>query len=182
MAQSLLLDGKIAVISGAASLRGIGMATAKLFAEHGAKIAILDLDETAASEAAALLGADHRGYACNVTDKESCLTAVARVVAEFGGIDVLINNAGITQPVKTLDIDPASWDRILDVNLRGVLYLSQAVLPHLQQRGGGAIAGAGGRAASGWAGAGAAGGASPASRAALRSARSGTVAVMAWGW
>lgn len=140
MTQSLLLDGKIAVISGAASLRGIGMATARMFAAQGAKVAILDLDETAASEAASLLGEGHRGYACDVTDKESCVAAVGRVVAEFGGIDILINNAGVTQPVKTLDIDPASWDRILDVNLRGVLYLSQAALPHLQKRGGGSIA------------------------------------------
>ncbi|PWC41897.1 SDR family NAD(P)-dependent oxidoreductase [Azospirillum sp. TSO22-1] len=140
MAHSLLLDGKVAVISGAASLRGIGMATAKLFAEHGARIAVLDLDEKAAAEAAALIGPAHRGYACNVTDKASCQSAVERVAADLGGIDVLINNAGITQPVKTLDIDPASWDRILDVNLRGVLYLSQVVIPYLQKRGGGAIA------------------------------------------
>ncbi len=140
MQTSSLLDGKVAVISGAASLRGIGMATAKMFAQHGATVAILDLDEKAATEAAAQLGPQHRGYACNVTDKAACQTAAERVAADLGGIDVLINNAGITQPVKTLDIDPASWDRILDVNLRGVLYLSQAVIPHMQKKGGGAIA------------------------------------------
>ncbi|WP_448191096.1 SDR family NAD(P)-dependent oxidoreductase [Azospirillum sp. sgz301742] len=140
MQNSLLLAGKVAAISGAASLRGIGMATAKLFAEHGAKIAILDLDEKAAAEAAASIGPEHRGYACNVTDKAGCQAAAKRVVADFGRIDILINNAGITQPVKTLDIDPASWDRILDVNLRGVLYLSQAVIPHMKENGGGAIA------------------------------------------
>nr|WP_274390079.1 SDR family NAD(P)-dependent oxidoreductase [Azospirillum doebereinerae] len=138
--QSSLLDGKVAVISGAASLRGIGMATARLFAEHGATIAILDLDGKAAAEAAALIGPAHRGYACNVTDRAGCQTAVDQVVAELGGVDILINNAGITQPVKTLDIDPASWDRILDVNLRGVLYLSQAAIPAMKTRGGGAIA------------------------------------------
>lgn len=140
MQQSSLLAGKVAVISGAASLRGIGMATAKLFAEHGAKIAILDLDGKAAAEAAASIGSEHRGYLCNVTDKAGCVTAAERIVADFGKIDILINNAGITQPVKTLDIDPASWDRILDVNLRGVLYLSQAVIPYMKTNGGGAIA------------------------------------------
>lgn len=139
MQHSPLLGGKVAAISGAASLRGIGMATARLFAEHGATVAILDLDGKAAAEAAALIGPEHRGYACNVTDQPGCQAVVERVVADLGGIDVLINNAGITQPVKTLDIDPPSWDRILDVNLRGVLYLSQAVIPVMKRRGGGSI-------------------------------------------
>jgi NAD(P)-dependent dehydrogenase (short-subunit alcohol dehydrogenase family) len=140
MSQSLLLDGKVAVISGAASPRGIGMATARMFTKHGAKVAILDLDEKAAAEAAASIGPEHRGYACNVTDQADCKAAAERVVAEFGKIDILINNAGITQPVKTLEIDAASWDRILDVNLRGVLYLSQAVIPQMKKQRSGSIA------------------------------------------
>ncbi|WP_322979312.1 SDR family NAD(P)-dependent oxidoreductase [Pseudomonas sp. C11] len=140
MNNALLLDGKVAMISGAASARGIGLATARLFASHGAKVVILDLDEAAAAEAAAAIGSEHRGYACNVADKDACLNAAERAIADFGRIDVLINNAGITQPVKTLEIDPASWDRILDVNLRGVLYLSQAVIPHMKEQGGGSIA------------------------------------------
>ena len=134
MAQSLLLDGKVAVISGAASPRGLGMATARMFAEHGAKIAILDLDEHVSVEAAASIGPEHRGYACNVADKEACIKAAESVIAAFGKIDILINNAGITQPAKVLDIDPDSWSRILDVNLRGVLYLSQAVIPCMKRR------------------------------------------------
>ncbi|MCK6409303.1 MAG: SDR family oxidoreductase [Thauera sp.] len=140
MNNALLLDGKVAMISGAASARGIGLATARLFATHGAKVVILDLDEAAAAEAAASIGPDHRGYGCNVVDKDACVKAAERAIAEFGHIDVLVNNAGITQPVKTLEVDPASWDRILDVNLRGVLYLSQAVIPHMKKRGGGSIA------------------------------------------
>lgn len=140
MNNALLLDGKVAMISGAASARGIGLATARLFASHGAKVAILDLDEGAAVEAAAAIGPEHRGYACNVADKDACFKATEGAIADFGRIDVLINNAGITQPVKTLEIDPASWDRILDVNLRGVLYLSQAVIPHMQAQGSGSIA------------------------------------------
>lgn len=140
MSQSLLLDGKVAVISGAATPRGIGLATANLFARHGAKVVILDLDEKAAAEAAAAIGPQHRGYACNVVDKDACLKATERVIAEFGRIDILVNNAGITQPAKVVDIDPESWDRILDVNLRGVLYLSQAAIPYMKQQGGGSIA------------------------------------------
>ena len=140
MSNSLLLEGKVALISGAASPRGIGLATARMFARHGAKVVILDLDEKGATEAAASIGPEHRGYACNVADKDACLKAAERAVAEFGRIDILINNAGITQPVKTLEIDAASWDRILDVNLRGVLYLSQAVIPQMKKQGGGSIA------------------------------------------
>lgn len=140
MSNSNLLEGKVAMISGAASARGIGLATANMFARHGAKVVILDLDEQAAAAAAASIGPEHRGYACNVVDQGACLKAAERTIAEFGRIDILINNAGITQAVKTLEIDPASWDRILDVNLRGVLYLSQAVIPQMKKQGGGSIA------------------------------------------
>ena len=136
----MLLQGKTAVISGAASLKGIGLATAKAFAEQGARVAILDLDLTAAHGAAASIGSEHIGLRCDVTDPVACNSAIANVLAKFGQIDILINNAGITQPVKTLEIDPQSWNRIMDVNLRGVLYLSQAVIPHMQSRAKGSIA------------------------------------------
>ena len=135
-----LLEGKVAIITGAASPRGIGLATARMFARHGARVAILDLNPSAAQEAAASIGPDHRGYGCNVTSKSECESAAQAVLRDFGSIDVLINNAGITQPVKTLEIDPASWDRILDVNLRGVLYMSQAVIPQMRKQGKGSIA------------------------------------------
>ncbi|WP_431823930.1 SDR family NAD(P)-dependent oxidoreductase [Burkholderia sp. F1] len=140
MSESRLLDGKVAVISGAASPRGIGMATARMFARHGARVAILDLDAAAARDAASSIGPEHRGYACDVTDREACAQAAEQIVADFGQIDVLINNAGITQPAQLLDIDPQSWDRILDVNLRGVLYLSQAIVPQMKKQRSGAIA------------------------------------------
>ncbi len=136
----MLLRGKTAVISGAASQRGIGLATARLFAENGAKVAILDLDLNAAHEAASSLGDGHIGLRCDVTDAEACRSAISAVIGKFGAIDVLVNNAGITQPVKTLEIDAASWKRIVDVNLTGVLLLSQAVLPHMRKRRKGSIA------------------------------------------
>ena len=136
----MLLNGKIAVISGAASRRGIGLATARLFAAHGARVAILDLDLNAAHEAAASLGDGHLGLRCDVTDSEACNSSIAKVIDRFGGIDVLVNNAGITEPVKTLDIDSRGWQRIIDVNLKGVLLLSQAVIPHMRSRRGGSIA------------------------------------------
>ena len=137
----MLLKDRTAVISGAAGRRGIGLATAKLFAEQGARVAILDLDGKAAAEAAAtLVGSGHLGIACDVTDPDACRKAVAATLDAFGHIDILINNAGITQPVRVMDIDAASWARVLDVNLKGVLNLSQAVIPSMRARKSGSIA------------------------------------------
>jgi NAD(P)-dependent dehydrogenase (short-subunit alcohol dehydrogenase family) len=136
----MLLKDKVAVISGAASPRGIGMATARLFAEHGAKVAILDLDQTASEAAAAALGGDHKGFACDVTKKDATRWAADAVLAAFGQVDVLINNAGVTQPVKIMDIEAENFDFVIDVSLRGTLYLSQAFIPHMRERKTGSIA------------------------------------------
>ena len=136
----MLLKGKTAMISGAASARGIGRATAKLFAEHGARVAILDLDEAGAQRAAKELGEGHVGIGCDVTDLESCRRAARQAIEAFGQIDILVNNAGISQPVKTMEITPQDWQRIVDVNMTGVLYLSQAFIPHMRERKRGSIA------------------------------------------
>ena len=136
----MLLSGKTAIISGAAGPRGIGFAAARLFAEHGARVAIFDIDQRAAEAAAQGLGSDHLGLGCDVTDPAACKKAAAEAIDRFGNIDVLINNAGITQPVKFMEIDQVSWRRIIDVNLTGVLNLSQAVVPHMRERKGGSIA------------------------------------------
>ena len=136
----MLLQGKTAVVSGAASPRGIGLATARLFAKHGAKVAIIDLDEAASQRAAEEIGPDHRGFACDVANRESCDRAAQRAIDAFGKVDILVNNAGITQPLKIMDITPESWDRVMDVNLRGVLHLSQALIPHMRERKQGSIA------------------------------------------
>ncbi len=136
----MLLKGKTAVISGAASPRGIGLATARLFAAEGARIAILDLDAAQSEAAAATLGPDHRGYACDVTDRAACERIAGQVLAEFGALDILVNNAGISQPLKLMQIEAAHWEAVLDVNLRGVLHLSQAFIPSMRARHQGAIA------------------------------------------
>jgi NAD(P)-dependent dehydrogenase (short-subunit alcohol dehydrogenase family) len=136
----MLLKGRIAVISGAAGPRGIGFAAARLFAEHGARVAILDIDGNAVATAAGNIGSNHLGLVCDVTDPVACKKAVAEVIDQFGNIDILVNNAGITQPVKFMEIDPPSWRRIIDVNLTGVLNLSQAVVPHMRERKGGSVA------------------------------------------
>ncbi|MDO5371689.1 SDR family NAD(P)-dependent oxidoreductase [Paracoccus sp. (in: a-proteobacteria)] len=134
-----LLTDKYAIVTGAASARGLGKATAAMFAEHGATVAILDLDAAAAEAAAADLGEGHVGLACNVTDKAGCEAAVRALLDRWGRIDVLVNNAGITQPLKIMDIAPQNYDAVLDVNLRGTLYMSQAVIPAMRAQKSGSI-------------------------------------------
>lgn len=128
----MLLKDKVVIITGGAGVNGLGYATAKMMAAQGAKVAILDLERANPATAAAQLGDGHIGLVADVTDKASCDAAAAEVLKAFGSIDVLLNNAGITQPVKTLDITGADYDRILDVSLRGTLYMSQAVLPAMR--------------------------------------------------
>src|SRR5215468_9945632 len=106
----MLLRGKTAVISGSASPRGIGLATARRFSAEGARVAILDIDGAAAEAAARSLdagpGEPRLGLACNVNDDASWARAIETVIGAFGRIDILVNNAGVTQPVKFLEITP----------------------------------------------------------------------------
>ena len=139
MSQSLLLEGKVAVITGGAGLNGLGFATARMLAAQGARIALLDLEQANPAAAAAELGPQHIGLVANVTDKAACEAAASEIVKRLGRIDVLVNNAGITQPRKTLDITPSDYDAVLDVSLRGTLYMSQAVIPTMQAQKSGSI-------------------------------------------
>lgn len=134
-----LLEDKFAIITGAASPRGLGKAMARLFAEHGAVVAILDLDIEAAQAAACDIGPEHVGLACDVSDKDACESVVTDLIARWGQVDVLVNNAGITQPLKIMDITPRDYDAVLDVSLRGTLYMSQALIPILRTQKSGSI-------------------------------------------
>ncbi|SAK45982.1 short-chain dehydrogenase/reductase SDR [Caballeronia catudaia] len=133
----MLLENQVVIVTGAASARGIGKATAKALAAQGARIVVLDLKEADAQSAANDLGEGHLGLACDVTDKTACVAAADATIEKYGRIDALINNAGITQPIKTLEIGADNFDAVIDVNLRGTLYMSQAVIPQMkkQQRG-----------------------------------------------
>jgi NAD(P)-dependent dehydrogenase (short-subunit alcohol dehydrogenase family) len=135
----MLLKDKVAVITGGAGLNGLGFATARLMAAQGAKVVIVDLARAEPAAAAAQLGEGHLGLVADVTDKAACDAAAAATLRAHGRIDVLVNNAGITQPAKTLEITGADYDRILDVSLRGTLYMSQAVLPAMRQARSGSI-------------------------------------------
>ena len=135
-----LLEGLSAVITGAASPRGLGLACAKLFAGHGARVAVLDLDREAAMAAAKMLpGSGHVGARCDVTKKSECDAAVAEALAAFGAIDILVNIAGITSPQRLMEVDAATYDRVMDVNMRGTLHMTQAVVPHMRSRKSGSI-------------------------------------------
>src|SRR4051794_30452460 len=99
----MLLKEKVALITGGAGANGLGFATAREMAAQGARVVILDLARAEPAAAAARIGAAHLGLVADVTDKVACDAAAAEVVKRFGRIDVLVNNAGITQPVKTLE-------------------------------------------------------------------------------
>lgn len=135
-----LLDGKTAIVTGAASSRGLGKATAVLFAEHGCRVAITDLDAAAAQAAAAdLPGAGHIGLVGDVTDRAGCAAVAESVLDAFGKVDILVNNAGITQPLKLMEIGAAHYEAVTDVSLRGTLYMSQAVSPAMRAAHSGSI-------------------------------------------
>ena len=135
----MLLANKIVLITGGAGLNGLGFATAREMAAHGASVVILDLESAEPAKAAALLGENHLGLVASVTDKTAVDLAVSQAVEKFGRIDVLINNAGITQPRKTVEITASDYDAVLDVSLRGTLLCSQAVIPVMQRQGSGSI-------------------------------------------
>ncbi|WP_292949345.1 MULTISPECIES: SDR family oxidoreductase [unclassified Neptuniibacter] len=134
-----ILTGKFAIVTGAASKNGLGKATAKLFADHGATVAILDLNLEQAIEAAKDLGPQHVGLECNVVKEEDCQTAVSTLLDKWRRVDILVNNAGITQPLKIMDIKDENYDAVMDVNLRGTLLMSQAVIPVMRKQKAGSI-------------------------------------------
>jgi 2-hydroxycyclohexanecarboxyl-CoA dehydrogenase len=129
------LEGKTAFVTGGAS--GIGAATARRLAAEGARVGIGDLNEEGAHEVAGELD----GFACplDVSDTASVRSAVEATVAALGEIDVLVNNAGTDMFSFFVNSDEALWDFVLGVNLRGVLAVTHAVLPSMQQRRAGAI-------------------------------------------
>ena len=129
------------VITGAAT--GIGAALARRFARAGDRVALLDVDAARAGERARELaqdGATALALECDVTSPESCRKAMAEVIARWDGIDVLVNNAGITQLGRVRDTQAAVIRRVLEVNLMGAVHCPQAALPSLLERRGQVVA------------------------------------------
>lgn len=125
--------GRRVLITGGAS--GIGAACVQRFQADGCKVAVLDRD------AAGLLATSPAEVTlpCDVTDADALAAAVARAASELGGLDVVVASAGIAARGTVADTDPADWDRVLAVNLRGVYLTGRAAIPHLRAAGGGAI-------------------------------------------
>jgi 3-oxoacyl-[acyl-carrier protein] reductase len=122
--------GRVAVVTGSA--RGIGAATARRFADEGASVAVLDLDEDAAAATASGLEAQRAiGVACDVADSSSVDSAVSRIVDELGKIDVLVNNAGVTRDNLLFKMTEDDWDTVMNVHLRGSFLMSRAVQKHM---------------------------------------------------
>jgi NAD(P)-dependent dehydrogenase (short-subunit alcohol dehydrogenase family) len=131
------LDGKVALVTGAGS--GIGRETAMRFAAEGALVCAADLRGDSAQETAAAIGGDAIGLELDVTSGASAAAGLEAVVQRFGGIDVLVNNAGVTIVGAVHDLEEADWDKELAANLKGIYLVSKAAWPHLVERGGGAI-------------------------------------------
>ncbi|MGY1784352.1 SDR family NAD(P)-dependent oxidoreductase [Geodermatophilus sp. SYSU D00698] len=117
-------EGLVAVVTGGAS--GIGAATARLLRQRGARVAVLDRATDAAPEGALAVP-------CDVTDPAAVDAAVATVAEQLGGLDVLVNNAGIGATGHVGENDDAEWARVLDVNVTGIARVTRAALPHLRR-------------------------------------------------
>ena len=128
------LKGKTAVVTGAA--RGIGFVSAEKLAENGAAVVLGDINEAQVLESAAKLrekGHEAIGVLMDVTDDGSIRNAIELGVGKFGGIDIVVNNAGILSAATIENMQRREWDRVLDVNLSGTFFVIQAALAHLKK-------------------------------------------------
>ncbi|HEY8050768.1 MAG TPA: 3-oxoacyl-ACP reductase FabG [Ramlibacter sp.] len=134
------LKDKVCIVTGAA--QGIGLATAQKFAREGAQVAIWDLSQTAVDDAVRQCrdaGAQAQGWVVDVTQREMVDAAVRGTIERFGRVDVLVNNAGITKDARLQKMTLEQFDRVIDVNLRGVFHCSQAVADPMVAQGSGVI-------------------------------------------
>jgi 3alpha(or 20beta)-hydroxysteroid dehydrogenase len=131
------LDGKVAIVTGAA--RGMGEATARAFLREGAHVVLVDKRDDLGEALAAELGAGVAYVSADVTDEVAWTAVVALATERFGGVDVLVNNAGIIRVVPLLETDPELFRKVIDVNLVSAFLGIRAVVPSMEARGGGSI-------------------------------------------
>jgi NAD(P)-dependent dehydrogenase (short-subunit alcohol dehydrogenase family) len=131
---------RVAIVTGAG--RGIGRAIAERFGRDGMAVVVADLDEASAAEVAAVIeaaGGRAEAVPTDVTDAASVHAMTQRAIDTFGGIDVVVNNAGILRSTRVVDISPDEWDLVVNANLKGAFLCSQAAQPSMVERGGGRI-------------------------------------------
>ena len=140
------MKNKVAVVTGAAS--GIGLATAEAFASEGASVVAVDIDPSGASLADRISAEGGLAYfvEADLTNQDDCASVAETVQHVYGGVDVLVNNAGVIHRATILDTSEADWDRLMDVNVKTIYLLSREIIPLMVQRGGGSII----NTASGW--------------------------------
>ena len=132
------LSGKTVVITGAS--RGIGAAAARAFAEAGCNVVLLARTQGAIADIAAEIGDRALAMPCDVARYGDLKAAVAAAEDRFGAVDILINNAGVIEPIARMEAsDPEAWSHVIDINLKGVYYGMRAVLPGMVARGGGTV-------------------------------------------
>jgi len=131
-------SGQIVLITGAS--RGIGAAAAEHLASLGAQVVLTARSEGELAKLAEKIGPKALAIACDIADFKQVQAAVDQTVARFGRLDIVVNNAGMLLPVHRLaDFEPADWDRVIDVNVKGVFYMMKAALPIMTAQGGGTI-------------------------------------------
>ena len=137
------VSDKTAIVTGAGSKRGIGRATAHTLAAAGWNVAILDLDEASAKDAAHEIAEQHGvhavGIGCDVTDEASVESALVALDGSVPPVGALVNNAGITSPTRFLEVTGEEWDRIFAVNVRGAYNITRRVAPGMAERGFGRV-------------------------------------------
>ena len=131
------LEGRVAFLTGAG--RGMGKAMAERLSAEGSLLAVTDIDKDAAAAVAASLGKNAHAVYIDVTDPGSVAAAVEEATAVFGPIDVLVNNVGWDRMAPFVDTDEELWDRLIAINLKGVLHTCKAIVPHMSERRGGRI-------------------------------------------
>ncbi|WP_226552042.1 SDR family oxidoreductase [Celeribacter naphthalenivorans] len=132
------VTGKTVVITGAS--RGIGEAAARLFAASGAKVALLARSEEAITKIAEEIGAHALAVPCDISSYTAIDAAMSAVENQLGPIDILINNAGVIDPIGDLKTcDPEAWGRLIDINVKGVFYAMRRVVPEMVARGSGTV-------------------------------------------
>lgn len=132
------MTGKTVMITGAS--RGIGAATARAFAEAGANVALIARSADPIIELAGELGPNAIAMPCDISRYWEMSQVVEKCVAEFGALDVLVNNAGAIEPITHLaEADPEAWGNVIDINLKGVFHGMRAALPHMLEAGKGTI-------------------------------------------